>query len=174
MRTCVPHACGVGVFLLILSGALPSSAQDTFADLNQKLDPGDSLIVSDTNGHRTRGSLVELTPSSLVLFTDGTRRTFEVSEIERVQRRKNGVLLGLLIGAGCGAALGAIVYGLDEDNSAAAAVWSVAIGAGIGLGIDAVAVVPRTVYRRPASGGLTPVPLDAVARGGGLGVRLSF
>ena len=174
MRTCLPRACGVGVFLLILGGALPSPAQDTFADLNRKLDPGDTLIVNDTNGHRTRGSLVELTPSSLVLFTDGTRRTFGVSEVERVQRRKNGVLLGLLIGAGCGAALGAIVYGLDEDNSAAAAVWSVAIGAGIGLGVDAVVVVPRTVYRRPASAGLAPMPFDATAGGGGPGVRLSF
>ena len=174
MRTCVPRACGTGVFLLAMSGALPSSAQDTFADLNRKLDPGDSVIVNDTNGQRTKGSLVELTASSLVLFTDGTRRTFEVSDIEQVQRRKNGVLLGLLIGAGCGAALGAFAYSLDEDNSPAAAAWSVAIGAGIGLGIDAVVVVPRTVYRRPAPAGLSQMPFDATAGGHSLGVRLTF
>lgn len=162
----------IGVLVFHLTVLPSAGAQEAFADLNGKLRPGDVLIVTDTNGGRTTGSLVELTATSLLIFADGERRGFDVDEIRRIQRRRNGVLLGAIIGAAAGGALAALGAALEDGgdyNAFASIAWPVALGTGLGVGIDALLVVPRTVYRRPDRGAAV-APFIAPA---GAGVRVA-
>ncbi|MGV3517438.1 hypothetical protein [Luteitalea sp.] len=129
-----------------------ATAQDTaatFDRLRPLVTPGDTIIVTDTQGHETRGRLTRLSPSSLAIDVDGTTREWSVHGVREVRRRQgdsliNGTLIGLGVGAGVGVGLGIGVaatelYAGDTsgDDGAVAIVLGAALGAGIGLGIDA-------------------------------------
>jgi len=147
-----------GVLVLGSFAAPSAGAQEAFANLTRTLRPGDVLIVTDTNGGRSKGALVELTDTSILIFADGQRRNFPMQDVERIQRRRNGIALGAIIGAATGGALFALGSALNEGgveadyNEAVALGWTLGLSTAIGIGIDALLVVPRTVYRRPVDG----------------------
>jgi len=149
-----------------------AGAQDVgFAE---KIRPGQTVIVSDTSGAETRGVVQQVDASHLVVKygvgivpdpADPSRalkdtRTFTPADVDRVRRPGpiwDGAVKGaavalipvLLIGA-------AECYGCDLGGAQASIL---AIGAGIGLGIDA-AWGPKTVYRtRGVSRSVAIVPL---------------
>ena len=111
----------------------------------------DSVTV-DIGAGTVQGRLVEMAADGLVVANDAGPRRIDASEIDRIERRRKGVLLGALVGAGAGVATAALLcsgsgfgYGCDEAKAYA---MMTAIGAGTGLAIDALIDLPRTVYVR--------------------------
>jgi hypothetical protein len=78
-----------------------------------------------------------------------------------VQRKRNGVLLGALIGAGVGIlpAVAISSYTNNEGGSSAWAAMPIGVGAAMGVGIDALLSKNRTVYQRNANQRVTLTPL---------------
>ena len=124
-----------------------------FQDLSDRLSGGDTVTVMGPAIGHVRGRFVELTADTLTIATESGRRSFDASEIDRVSRRRHGVVLGSLIGLGVGIALAVPLNMLNEEggNRIGGTAFVVGISTAVGLGIDALIDLPRTVYRRPGS-----------------------
>ena len=137
--------------VLLFSGGLSfAQAGNLPPDTLSRLRARDKVTV-DTSAGMLQGRLLELTADALVLDTDVGPRRIDAAEIDRIARRRKGVLLGTLIGLGAGAAAGVALNSWfeNEGNDATAEVATViAIGAGTGLAIDYAIDLPRTVYVR--------------------------
>ncbi len=161
----------------MLSGSLllacPASAQDVtipnnreFALLQEKLRNGDPLIVGLENGTTVSGRLIEISGERLALMVSNVRRDIQQMEIIRVQRRKNGVLLGALVGLGTGIGFATVVIkgclspNVECDLNLAGVGGSIiGIGVGAGIGIDALVVRTRTLYDRQTQPRATVRPI---------------
>jgi hypothetical protein len=127
------------------------SARDAvaFAALGKSVQLGDLVIVTDVHGVTSSGALVDLTPASLTLKSADRRKTLELAEVGRVQRRQNGIVLGGIIGGAAGLALGVMAaVGSDAEIGAGGIALDTLLGAAIGIGIDALVARPRTLYKR--------------------------
>ena len=140
------------IALVVVLTSAVADAQElagTFDQLRVLVKPGDTLTITDSSGQRVRGKLADLSASSLVLEAAGTRRLFQDAEVGTIEKRgsdslKNGALIGLSVGAGFGPLIGATTgeWGL----AAVGALIYGGIGAGIGVGFDAMVEGPRTIY----------------------------
>ncbi|HEY1308883.1 MAG TPA: hypothetical protein VGF24_35315 [Vicinamibacterales bacterium] len=132
------------------AGAQEQAAHD-FARLQERLKTNDSVIVTTQDGSRIKGRLVSVSPERIALRTDGTTRDLPADRVSRVKVRRNGVVLGALIGLGVGIPFGIALreYAVNEGGSQAGAMaFPMAVGLGAGIGIDALVAVPRTVFER--------------------------
>lgn len=167
----------VSVLVLTSSLAYAQQLAGTFDQLRVLVKPGDTLTITDGSGHRLRGKLVDLSASSLVLEASGTRRQFQDTEVGTIEKRgsdslKNGALIGLSIGGGLfGSAIAAATG--DAGLAALGAVIYGGIGAGIGVGVDALVEGPRVIYAAAASGPRTFQIAPILSRSR-KGVLLSF
>ena len=130
----------------------PAPAQPvatSFEELRQVLKPGQTVLVIDASGHRTRGRVAELppSPSSLVLLA-AKPRTFAEGTVTEIQAT-DSLLNGALIGGGIGMALATWDYLIDPSEPGNAAIFAVAIAGGtaIGVGIDRAIAGGRVLYR---------------------------
>ena len=127
-------------------------SDDATAVLARRLRSGDRVWV-ETNGSAVRtGRVVDVAPGILRLTTDGWEESIPVERIWRVQRKRNGVLLGTLVGAGVGFfALGLPVAAIGANEGTATVgplLFATAVGAGTGAGLDALLSVKQTIYNR--------------------------
>ena len=128
--------------------AQTSAAADVLAD---RLRPGDRLTITATDLTRIRGKLIAVHDDGLVVNTESGPQVVRFAAVERVSRRRFGVLLGPIIGAGVGIGFAIPVASLFHNEGADATAVSallIGLGAGTGLLIDAAINLPRTVYRR--------------------------
>jgi hypothetical protein len=112
----------------------------------------------------------------LTVETDAGEREIPFDQVDRITRTRFGVLLGPIIGAGAGAAFSIPVAMLFHSEGASAArptASLVALGAGIGLAVDAALNLPRTVYRRDQRARVEVVP-GLAPQGGSLALRVTF
>jgi hypothetical protein len=159
--------------------ASPARAQDTlpepqFAALARQLRTDDSVRITLISGEVVKGHLAELTPGQLTVLVGDERRAVPTTRVERVQRTRIGVTLGAIVGAGTGIATGAVLaHVFDGEYPLQAALGLAGIGAGAGIGIDALLNLPRTVYTRAAMPRISAGP---ILRPGvrGASVRISF
>jgi len=147
----------------LLIGVATSEAQspnDTKSAIDRKANIGNRLTITTTDGTEVKGRLLRLDGEHLVLQQETSERSFRYTELDRVRRRKNGVLLGALIGLGAGAAIGWPVaeWSSNEGGSRSDGVWIALAGLGAGLGIDALLGSNPTIYRSPVRTGLTVTP----------------
>lgn len=141
---------------LSLAVALPAGAQDSFDKLPQKVRPGQTVIVVDARGAEIKGKVQEVSSAKLVIdygngVTDPslpTSHAFTPGEVSRVLKPGHlwdGAIKGAAIGA-----LPVLAVTLAEDcydcGFTGAVAISGLIGAGIGVGIDAL-FGPKTVFR---------------------------
>lgn len=151
-----------------------AAAQDAQTTLERKARKGDRLTVEMDDRGTIQGRLVSAGEDILTLETAGGPATIPYSSIDRVKRRKNGVLLGTLIGLGTGIALGIpvkMLFDNETGDGTPALLTIAAIGAGAGMAVDAALSVNRTIYRRSTSSvrvGLAPSPRGVAA---GVNVR---
>ena len=148
--------------VLLLLGVSVTEAQEragSFEQLRSRVTAGDEVAVTDAMGRETRGRILELSSSSVVLVANKTRTELVEADVETISQRDsrwNGTLWGL----GAGGALGALLdrslvneYGRD-DISAGSSVSFIAtaagLGAGIGFAVDALLKGQRVVYSRGA------------------------
>jgi len=101
------------------------------------------------------GASTERRNGILRLAADETEESIPISSIRQVQRKQNGIVLGMLIGAGVGFALGLPIaaIGANEGTEVASPLLFMAgVGAAVGTGIDALVWRKRTVYTSWQSG----------------------
>lgn len=147
-------------FAIVLE-SVTVSAQTT---ASEPFDPGafrvgERLWVTTESVHQ--GTLVEARTDALVLETRDGRRVYPVQDIERVQRRRNGTVLGTAVGAGIGLAGGLALASLlanEGGNGALPALGLTAAGAAGGYLVDAALGSYLVVYERPGT-----VRLDTVS-----------
>ena len=144
------------LLLLVLCGPSSAFTQPLTEprDVTQRsLKPGDRVTVQTTDGRRGKGRFVESRPDGLLVEVDRRQTAFAWSEIEQVHRRRNGVLLGAIIGLAAGAAAGYPLYQLSYNETGEGGkdlALMMALGLGTGVTIDALLAKEKTVYRRRA------------------------
>jgi hypothetical protein len=135
-----PHGWITAAVFLILAptGAPAQTVASSFEELRQVLKKGQSVVVTDASGQRTRGKVGDVTPSTLVVFIPGAR-TFDQDIITEI-RAPDPLWNGALLGAGIGTGFALWDYLIDPSEPGNGAIFTVAIGLGaaIGAGIDAL------------------------------------
>jgi hypothetical protein len=168
---------------LFFYGAVSAHAQElasSFDQLRVLVKAGDRLTITDPGGEVTSGRLVRLVGTSLEIDVDGTARTLAQDRVTTIRMRHadslaNGAKIGFGIGAGFGALAGLTNAGESGSPGAFAvllALYSGAMGAGIGVGVDGLLSTNRLVFSRPAA---PSVRLQAapMVGSGGRGIRLT-
>jgi hypothetical protein len=170
------------VLALLVFGKPEAIAQEarSFVQLQVLVRPTDTVTVTERGGAQTRGRIVAVTDSSLQLAVTGAVREFaEVDVLEIRQRRPdslaNGAKYGVLAGGTFGALGAALVLRDCVGCAFAVAGLYAALGAGIGVGIDALIVRERTIFtiNRTSSTRINVSPLVS-SRDRGLLVSISF
>jgi hypothetical protein len=133
----------------------------SFDQLALLVRPGNTITLTDASGSEVYGRIEALSSSALSLAFDGTRRDFLETDVTVIrQRRGDSLANGAKWGFGIGVGLFALaIAGCDECRPTSATEYALtafagglygAMGAGIGVGIDALERGEHTVYRRPA------------------------
>lgn len=171
-------AAVAGAFLFVacpVQGQTPETqARADFSRLHEHLRAGDPVDVATQDGTTVRGKTLEISATSLVVLVDGSRKEIPANQVVKIERRRNGVLLGAVIGAGVGVAFGLALksYAYNEGgNEAAALMLPIAVGLGAGIGIDALLVRSRTVFERPRQSARR---LTVIVGSGHAGLRMSL
>jgi hypothetical protein len=151
----------------------PSQVDSAFVQLQNTLKIDDTLTITSDNGTKVKGRLIEITPDHILLRVKDGQQSIAFPEIVKVGKRKNGVLLGAVIGAGAGVpfALALHSYAYNEGVSGGGAVVPIIMGFGIGMGIDALIPSTRTMYERLSRPRITVSP---VIDGDRMGGRVTF
>lgn len=139
----------------------PAAAQvaSSFEQLQVLVQPNDKVRVRDVSGNQAQGRIGVVSQSSLRLIVDGAEtREFSPADVLEIRQRRgdslgNGAIIGLIAGAAFGS-VGALIVCAEEANCAAEATGIVlaygALGAGVGVGVDALIRREQTIYRAPA------------------------
>lgn len=152
--------------------APPAWAQDVRDAIDDNARPGDRLTITTRDDREITGRFVLGRDDVLVLSQEGHEAQLRWSDIDRVERRRNGVLLGAILGAGAGVATGIPVAMLVENErgeGAKALTSMILLGLGAGIGIDALLSTNRTVYDRRSQ-----TRLELLPQNGGGSVRVSL
>ena len=138
-------------FALLIALPAAASAQElagSFEQLRVLVKPGDTVRVTDGAGEDVRGTITDVSSSSLALRVGGTRRTFLETDIAAIHQRRNdslanGAKWGFIVGASLGV-LGGIAIAREYESGGGGAFIPIlgvvygSIGAGAGAGIDAM------------------------------------
>lgn len=150
------------------AGGAPSAQSSPLEDLALRVNLDDQLRVEDRSGAGTIGRLTRLTADGITLHTAAGDKHFTRDAVREVAVRRQPLRMAVLIGAGVGAATGAVAgcAGTDREECADAPIILGAVGAGVGLAVGALIRKTTIVYLEP-----TPVPeprtfiVPAVSRG---------
>jgi len=157
MQPTISRVLSAALFLAILAD--PSHAQQlagSFDQLRVLVKAGDTVRVTDNRGQVVRGSIADLSSSSLALTVGGNRRTFLEREIASIHQRRNdslanGAKWGFAVGAGLGLLAGITIASEYDGSSGTAMIPILAlayggIGAGAGAGIDALHSSEQVIF----------------------------
>jgi hypothetical protein len=132
----------------------------SFGQLRVLVKPGDKVSVTDRAGREVQGAVAELSSSSLALVVEGNRRSFLEGDIDAISQRRpdslaNGAKWGFAVGAGLGFLAG-LALATEYDGGGGALIPMLALayggmGAGAGVGIDALMSSNRVIYARGGS-----------------------
>ena len=171
--------------LLVCSACAASlvSAQTvggTKPNLEALLVPGMTVWITDSGGREEKTRVVGVSGNTVTIAIDDDIRRLVTAEIMRVSVRQSDPLInGALIGAGAAVASGLFLCTRTEPwrncrDDIGPMLRIGAIGAGVGIGLDALIRGRRTIYEAaPGSTRLHATPLIG-PRTGGLLVSLTF
>jgi hypothetical protein len=172
--------------LLMLFVHVPAAAQST-EDARAQLYEGLAVSIVGSRGELLKGRITSLGDDGVTLRTRREQLHVPFADIDRIDRQKDGLLNGTLIGLGAGAALGAWAASDINDNyqgdspfcgmgffdncqrrsPAAYFLGWTATGAAIGAGVDALIYRrDRTIYTRAQGIRLTAAPVVRLGLGG--------
>ena len=140
-------------------------------DLALRVNLDDRLRIEDQSGLRTIGRLTHLTDDDITIQTDAGEKHFTRQAVRQVAVRHQPLRMAVLIGAGAGAATGAVVActGPSREECADAPILAGALGAGLGLAAGAFMHRTTIVYPEPEKRTLI---LPVISRDA-VGVRVS-
>jgi hypothetical protein len=120
-------------------------------DLALRVNLDDQLRVEDRSGVRTTGRLTRLTDDEIAMQTSAGEKHFTRETVGRIAVRRQPFRAAVLIGAGVGAAAGALAActGSEREECVDAPIMAAALGAGVGLA--AGALIHRTTIVYPES-----------------------
>ena len=138
-----------------------SGVARSFQALRARVGPGTSVSVIDTGGNEMRGTIIDISASSLGLSVGGNRLDLAEDSVLRIEGTSDPLWNGTLIGAGIGAGIsGALaVAACSESGCTASAsealagfvVFWTGVGAGIGLWVDWARKSSDLVYLSPGA-----------------------
>lgn len=150
--------------LILLAAPSLAQAQEvatSFEQLKGLVKNGDSVTVTDPTGGQVKGKIADLSPSSLALLVSGRRRELTEGDVTMIRQRRNDPLTnGALWGGLVGAAIG---FGTVAAMTCDGCSWEPAsfplligalfggMGAGVGVGIDALVRGQQVIYSRGAA-----------------------
>ena len=132
-----------------ISAQTPEGAKPT---LETTLTPGMTAWITDSTGREEKARIVDVSGEIVTTSIGDDIRRLRTTDIMRVRvRRSDSVINGALIGAGAAVASGLLLCSLTEtwDNcrdDVGPMVRIGAIGAGIGIGMDALIRGRKTIY----------------------------
>jgi hypothetical protein len=180
LHTRTARVIGLAAVIVLASCSIgwaqPAAADPSFERMREKLKVGDRLTVDLVNGSRVEGRVIDGSPDGLVISTDVGDRRVSRPDIGIVRRHGHGVILGAVIGTGVGLTFGSLLGSLlaNEGHDKDPAVFGLTLmGLGIGVGIDALANVPRTLYKQ-SSPPRTTLRLEAGPRRTAVRVVVAF
>jgi hypothetical protein len=167
----------IAVLALVLIFSSSASAQTQTTDV---FNPGSTVWITDATGEEQKARILSVSGDTVTATVGDDTRRFDTNDITRVRARKtDSVLNGALIGAGVAVASGLVFCRMMES-------WDVcrtnvgpmlrigALGAGIGIGVDALIRGRKTIYEAPpGSASISATPLVG-RRAGGLQFSVSF
>ena len=163
----------------------PATAQQahSFEQLQVLVKPGDRIFITDSNLRVTEGRVVGLSRSSLSLRTKTATTDWAESDVMQIRQwrhdsLKNGAIIGTSVGFGLGV-LGAYHWCYEWSSCGAGEALAVAafyggIGAGIGVGLDALIPAKRTIYAGRTRTSLRNIRVKPVAGKSRKGVAVAF
>ena len=139
-----------------------------------------TVWITDVSGQEEKTRIVDVSGDTVTTTAGGDIRRLRATDIARIRvRDSDPVINGALIGAGAAVASGLFLCSLTETwencrDDVGPMVRIGAIGAGVGIGIDALIRGRRTIYEAaPRSIRLRAAPI--VSRdAGGLRISVSF
>jgi hypothetical protein len=144
------------ICLLLLGARSQAHAQELATSIEQLrvlVRPGDDVHIRDTSGRDLKGRIDRLSTSSISLLVGGKTRTLEEGEILTIRARKDdrlsdGARNGFIGGAAFGLLVGLAVrdYGGGGAFVATAALVYGTLGAGVGVGLDAMITREKIIY----------------------------
>ena len=146
--------------LVVAGGCAARQPARSFSDLQRLLHSGNTVFVIDTTGSETKGKVVDVSPSALVLDVNGNRHRMEHDSIRQVQRYGDSLWNGLLIGAAVGTG-GMLIADptyehctnnpqqLCANSQVGQRVLAVAITSAAGAGIDELIRGRHLIYLAP-------------------------
>lgn len=156
-----PYRTSLTASLALLLIGSPSLAHaqgiaSSFEELRLLVRPGDTVVIHDSSGGDTRGRIGALSVSTLVLKGRSDTREFHETDVRTISARHADPLSnGALWGLGIGAAIGGLTIGTlcdgDSDCGGASALVALVyggLGAGVGVGVDALITRQRVIYER--------------------------
>ena len=169
-----------------LTASLAEAQNVSFDRLALRLNQGDRVTVTDSDGQALQGRIVDLSSSTLALEADGLRRDLDRGDIAVIRRQerdslKNGALIGGLAGFAAGGLPLLILAAGPSESDVDFSPWVLmsasvftAAGAGIGAGVDALIKDSRVIYRAsPSRQRFTVSPVVSPERQG-LSVSFGF
>jgi hypothetical protein len=162
------------------SGVSAQTPPQAERSLETALAPGMTVWITDSGGREEKTRIVGVSGDIVTTSAGDAIRRLRTTDVMRVRvRQSDPVINGALIGAGAAVASGLFLCTLTES-------WEVcrddigpmvrigALGAGVGIGIDALIRGRRTIYEA-AQGSIRLHAAPIVARqAGGLQVSISF
>ncbi len=139
---------------LALAMSVEAFAQQaaSFEQLQVLAKPGDRIFITDSRGAKTEGKIESLTGLSIRVIHKGISRELLQSDVSEIRKwRSDSLVNGAGIGLGVGLSIGALsllgMRNCDCPGAKAATIGYLgAIGAGIGVGIDALIPHKATIF----------------------------
>jgi hypothetical protein len=164
--------------------AAPASAQGvatSFSELRLLVSAGDTVTIRHHGGEESKGKILSLSPTSIAILTGGERRDLDESDVSTiVQRRQDSLKDGALWGAG----VAAVTFGIglaqvcEGECGSALLVTGIlfygGLGAGIGVGVDALITSPRVIFERGSSSSRLRVSPFLGHHRGGVALSMAF
>jgi hypothetical protein len=132
----------------------------SFPDLQERLKRGTTVEVTDETGTDTRGTVIDVSPSALILAVDGVQRRMDQHTVRQVQTYGDPLWNGLLVGMAVATPAMLIAdptYDPCPNNvrmrcansHVGQRILAISIMGGIGAGIDALIRGRHQVYLSP-------------------------
>ena len=140
--------------MAVTSVAHAQGIAGSYEQLRLLVRTGDTLSIVDANGNEATGKILDLSSSSLALQIKGSRVEMLEGDVRTIlQRRQDSLGNGALWGLGTGASLGFLAgsqFGGPGLGTIVALVYG-GVGAGVGVGIDALIAGRQVIYAKPGA-----------------------
>ena len=172
--------CLTLLLTLICTATATTVSAQTGSTLDAVLVPGKTVWITDATGREEKARVVSLTGDVLTTAVGDEMRRLHASEVTRVRQRRNDSLLnGALIGAGVLVTTGLVMCSMMEPwencrDDVKPMLTLGAIGAGIGMAVDALLRDRDTTYNPTAGNTTLRVAPIVAARAKGVRFAVAF